>query len=407
MEKDEFYRSARRDRTGPLHGVRVIEATTAWAGPMVGCALADLGCDVIRVDLPGTPGGSSWAPYLPGTERSLAHETVNRNKRSVSLDLRRPEGRDVFLRLVASADMVVENFKPGTLHGWGVGYPDCRAAREDIVFVSVSGWGQFGPWSERAGYDPAALAAGGWMSLNGDVEGGPTKAPTYLADDLAGIHAALGAVAALHHRHATGEGQHVDVALLDALLFQSNGYLTAGAVGLPERRWGSEVGVSVPTNTFACADGWVYLAMILDSHWRKLTALVGRPELGTAAGLATNAERVANRERANAVVAGWCADRPVAEVLERMIEAGVAVARVNTYAEAAREPHVLARDMLQDTVLSDGSVAPITGPAAKFSRTPTRVRRPAPPAGADTDDVLASIGVEEAERAELRRLAII
>jgi formyl-CoA transferase len=237
MDKADFYRRARHDRTGPMHGVRVIEATTAWAGPMAGCELADLGCDVVRIALPGTNGGTQWPPEIPGTGLSLAHQTANRNKRSVSLDLRVAEGRRVFLDLVAGADIVVENFKAGTLAGWGIGYEDCRAVKEDIVYVSVSGWGQYGPWSDRAGYDPAAQAAGGWMSLNGEPDGAPTKAPTFLADDLAGVHAALGALAALHHRNATGEGQHVDVALLDALLFQSNGLLSLGATDMDIPVW--------------------------------------------------------------------------------------------------------------------------------------------------------------------------
>jgi len=407
VEKSEFYRRAREDRNGPLHGIRVIEAATAWAGPMVGCALGDLGCDVVHVDLPGTPGGTAWPPNLPGTSLGLAHQTVNRNKSGVTIDLRRSEGAALFLELVAGADIVVENFKPGTLDGWGVGYEQCRAVNEAVIFVSVSGWGQFGPWSERAGYDPVALAAGGWMSLNGDPDGPPLKGPTYVADDLAGIHAALGAVAALQHRNATGEGQHVDVALLDALLFQSNGYLTAGATGLPLQRWGSEVGVSVPTNTFRCDDGYVYIAMILDAHWRKLCELMGRSELAEDARFATNVERIAHREQVNGIVAGWCATRTRTEVLDALNSIGVAVALVNSYAEAASEPHVLERDMLQSVTLSDGSEAPITGPAAKFSRTPTRVRHAAPVVGADTDSVLEAAGVSAARRATLRAAGVI
>jgi formyl-CoA transferase len=407
VKKEQFFREARSDLAGPMHGIRVIEATTAWAGPMVGCLLGDLGCDVVRIDLPGSDGGTGWPPHIPGTGTLLAHETVNRNKRSVSVDLRKPQGREVFLDLVRSADIIVENFNPGTLASWGVGYDDCRAVKVDIVYVSVSGWGQYGPWSDRAGYDPAALAAGGWMSLNGDPDGPPLKAPTYLADDVAGLHGALGALAALRHRDRTGEGQHVDVALLDALLFQSNGLLTAGATGLPLPRWGSQVGVSVPTSTYTCLDGFVFVALVLDAHWRKLAELMGRGELAEAPGFATNVQRVANREAVNAVVAEFCRTRSVAEALEELLGAGLAAARVNTYEEAANEPHVHARDMLQEMVLSDGSTAPLTGPAAKFSRTPTRVRAAAPRAGADTDEVLAEIGLDEEERQRLRKFGAI
>ena len=152
MKKEDFYRNARHDLPGPLAGVRIIDATTAWAGPMASCLLADYGADVIRVAMPGDE-GLPWQPFIGGTSRSFAEETINRNKRSVAIDLRQPEGVDAFLALVTSADVVVENFKPGTFAGWGIGYDDCRKVKQDIVYLSVSGWGQFGPESQRPGYD--------------------------------------------------------------------------------------------------------------------------------------------------------------------------------------------------------------------------------------------------------------
>jgi len=408
VQRAEFFQHARDDRSGPLDGVVVLEATTAWAGPLGGCVLADLGADVIRVDLPGSPGGSYWPPMLPGTELPLSHETVNRNKRSVTVDLRRAEGQALFLELVRRVDIVLENFKPGTFDAWGIGYAACRAVKDDIVFVSISGWGQYGPWSDRPGYDPAALAAGGWMSLNGNVDGGPTKAPTFLADDLAGLHGALGAIAALHHRNATGEGQHVDVALLDALLFQSNGHLTAGAVGLPQPRWGSEVPGSVPTAAYRCTDGMVYIAVVLDAHWRALCGVMGRDEFGTAPGFATNLERATgSRDAVNAMVGHYCSTRTTTEVLDDLNAVGVVVAKVNSYAEAAAEPHVQAREMLLPVTLADGTVQPITAPAAKFSRTPTGIRRRAPRPGEHVDEVLDAFDLHAEDREALRRAGII
>ncbi len=228
MEKAAFYRDALADTTGPLQGMRVVDCTTAWAGPMAGCLLADLGADVIHIDLPGaTPPQSE--PLIGGTSLNYVNQTVHRNKRSLSLDLRVPAGRDVFLALAATADVVIENFRPGTLEGWGIGFEHCRAVKADLVYVSISGWGQFGPWAERAGYDPAAQAASGWLALNGTADGPLVKAPTFLADDLAGLHGGLSALAALRHRDRTGEGQHVDVCLIDSLLFHSDGLLTLGA----------------------------------------------------------------------------------------------------------------------------------------------------------------------------------
>ncbi len=401
-----------------MHGVKVVEATTAWAGPMMGAILGDLGCDVIRVDLPGLQ-SSTWPPFLPDPAEppaaepadhkpiALSHQTVNRNKRSLSLDLRRVEGRDIFLQLAAGADIVLENFKPGTMADWGVGYQHCQAVKPDIVYVSCSGWGQFGPWSDRAGYDPAAQAASGWMALNGTPADGPTKAPTFLADDLAGMHGAMGALAALHHRNATGEGQHVDVSLLDSLLFQSNGLLTLGAMGGELPRLGSEVAASCPTNSYACQDGHLYLAMILDRHWQVLCGLMNRQDLAHAPGYATNLERLANRDAVNQVVARWCAEADVEGRLAALHHAGLAAARINSFREASQLEHLRERDMLQPTVLSGGRTVPITGPAIKFARTPTRVRRPAPESGQHTEEILDLIGATEAQRATLRQAGII
>ncbi|MEC7914677.1 MAG: CaiB/BaiF CoA-transferase family protein [Actinomycetota bacterium] len=406
MKKEDFYRNARRDLPGPLAGVRVIDATTAWAGPMASCLLADYGADVIRVAMPGDQ-GATWQPFIGGTSRSFAEETINRNKRSVAIDLRRPEGVETFLTLVTSADVVVENFKPGTLAGWGIGYDDCQKVKQDIVYLSVSGWGQFGPESQRPGYDPGALAHSGWMALNGEKEGSPSKAPTFLADDLSGLHGALAVLAALRHRDVTGEGQHVDVSLLDSIIYQSNGYLTLGATGDPLERWGSEVRVCAPTNCYECSDGHVFLALILDSHWVRLTEVLGCPELGLDPRYLTNEDRVAHRSEVDSLVADWCRERSQKEVVSAVDAAGIVVSAVNTFADAAKDPHVLERDLLQETKLIDGSTAPLTGPAAKFSRTPTAVRHGAPRPNQHTDEILEEVGVTREQLAQLREAGVI
>ncbi len=401
MDRAEFYAEARADLAGPLDGVRVLDVTSVWSGPMASCLLADLGADVIRVEMPRNRAGQV-PPRIPGTGLSWFHQTVNRNKRSIGLDLRVPDGQEVFRRLVATADLVVENFLPGTLDGWGIGYRGCCAVRPDVVLVSISGYGQYGPDAGRRGYDPVVLAASGWSALNGAPDGVPVKAPTFLADDLAALHAAIAALAALRHRDATGEGQHVDVAMLDAVLSASDGYLTLAATGVPLRRRGDEADFICPANAFGCRDGRVYLVAALDRHWRVLAGIVGRPELAAAPGWATNRERLSNRDAVNAVLADWCAVRTVGEVVRQLESAGLAAGPVRTFEQAAADPHVLARDMLQDTELSNGSRAPLTGPAAKFGRTPTRVRTGAPASGADTVQVLAELGLDPAEIARLQ-----
>jgi formyl-CoA transferase len=407
VDKIEFYRESRSDLAGPLAGVRVIDMTTTWAGPMCSVVLADLGADVIKVEVPGGEVARRIPPFLPGTEVSFFHATVNRNKRSLVLDVRRDEGREVFLALCRTADVLVENFKAGTLAKLGLGYEQVRVAKPDIVYVSITGWGQFGPDHQRAGYDPLAQAASGFISLNGSPDGAPTKAPTFLADDLGGLHGAIGAMAALRHRDRTGEGQHVDVALLDSMMFQSDGLPTLGAVGIEPKRMGNEFGFAVPGNVYACKDGPVYLGVLLDSHWKILARVVGQPELADDPGFATIPARAANRDACNAIAAGWLAGRPRAEVIEILEDAGLAVAPVNTYVESARDPHVLERDMLQPTPQEDGTIAPITGPAAKFSRTPTRVRTGAPALGQHSEEILDELGYDAAARRALAQSGIV
>jgi formyl-CoA transferase len=407
--KQSFYAGARRDLAGPLDGVRVLEATTTWAGPMCGCLLADFGADVIKVELPGGEMARRAPPFLPGTDPpvSFMHATVNRNKRSLTLDLRRPAGRDVFLRLAARSDVVVENFRPGVLDGYGLGYEHVRAVRPDVVYVSISGFGQWGPDADRAGYDPLAQAASGFLSLNGDPAGEPVKAPTFLADDLGGLHGALAALAALHHRSRTGEGNHIDVSLLDAMLFQSTGYLTLGALGVDLPRLGNEFRIAAPARVYRCRDGALMSGVLLDAHWRKLAGLMQRPELADDPRYATTAARIARRAEVDALFAAWLAPQPIEQALAVLLDAGLPAAPVRTYAEAAADPHVRERDMLQPVAQSDGSVVPITGPAAKFARTPVAVRSGARALGADDDAILGEAGLDAAAIAALRRDGVI
>jgi len=410
MRKPDFYREARSDLTGPLQGIRVLEATTSWAGPMCGCLFADLGADVVKVEAIEGEVGRRVGPFLTGegSRVSFLHATVNRNKRSLTLDLRNPEGRALFLKLAARSDVVVQNFRPGTFDKWGIGYEHCRAVKPDIVYVSISGFGQFGPAYDRPGYDPVSEAASGFMSLNGSPDGPPVRCATYLGDDLAGLHGALSALAALRHRDQTGEGQHIDVSLMDSILFQSNGYLTLGALKHPAlRRLGNRSLFSAPVDAFACADGYIFVAVLLEPHWRALTRLIGRPDMAVDPRFATMAARHEHREETDAAVAAWMKTHRVADVERIFAEAGIPAAGVRSYADAANDPHVHERDMLQLIEQEDGKSVPITGPAAKFSRTPTKVRRRAAKLSEHTDEILAELGIDSAERKRLRAEKVI
>lgn len=406
MRRERFYREARHDLPGPLAGLRVVEVATTWAGPMCACLLADLGADVVKVEPPEGEIARHSPPLLPGTGISPLHATVNRNKRSLALDLRKPEGREVLRRLVGRTDVFVEGFRPGVLDAWELGYEHLRALKQDLVMVSVSGFGQYGRDAARPGYDPLAQAASGFLSLNGAPEGEPVKAPTFLGDDLAGLHAAVAALAALRHRDLTGEGQHVDVALLDAMLFQTPGYLTLGALGMELPRLGNAFRIAAPAGTWRCRDGLAMAGVLVDGHWRRLARLLGRPELADDPAYATAPARIARRGAVDALVADWMAERSVAEAGEAFHAAGLPFAPVRSYAEAARDPHVADRDMLQPVTM-EGQEVPVVGPAAKLSRTPTRVRSAAPALGAHTDELLDELGLDADERARLRAAGVV
>jgi formyl-CoA transferase len=409
MQKMEFFKDARNDLTGPLHGIRVLEATTSWAGPMCGCMLADLGADVIKVEAIDGEVGRKLPPYLTGERGriSFLHATVNRNKRSLTLDLRSGEGRRIFLKLAARSDVIVQNFRPGTFDKWGIGYDHCRQVKADIVYVSISGFGQFGPNYDRVGYDPLAEAESGFMSLNGAPDGAPTRCATYLCDDLAGLHGALSAVAALRHRDLTGEGQHIDVALLDAVLFQSNGFLSLAALGHPLPRLGNQSMLSAPVDVFDCRDGQIYVAVLLDSHWRVLSEMLGRADLADDSRFATATARLQHRDECNRLLRSWLQAQTVAEALELFNQSSIPAAPVRTYHQAAFDPHVREREMLQETEQEDGQSAPITGPAAKFSRTPIRVRQRAAALGEHTHQILAELGFNADACKRLRSMKVI
>ena len=403
MKKEEFFKDVRQDLPGPLSGVLVIEATTTWAGPMTACILADFGARVIKLEHPSGEVARNIPPMVPESQLSIFNETVNRNKESLSVDLRSGQGKEVVFRLIEKADLFIENFRPGTLNDWGLGFANLQRYKPDLVYVSVSGFGQFGPLSERVGYDPLAQNYTGWAALNGDPEGGPVKAPTFLADDLGGLHGALAAMAALRHRDQTGEGQQVDVSLVDSIMFQSNGMASLGAMGLPTPRMGNQFAIAAPINNYVCADGTVFAGVLLDSHWQQLAKELDQEQLQGLSG----AQRLEQRDSLDALLADYCLIRKVDDIVNRFAELGLPATRVNTPAEIAQEPHIHARDMLISTQLSDGSTVPLVGPAAKFSRTPTTIRHPAPSLGQHNGLILTDLGYSDAEQAKLRDKGVI
>lgn len=405
-----FFREARHDLDGPLHGVRVLEVTSTWAGPRCGCLLADYGADVVKIELPNSPDvAHRLPPFLEHADPPISFfdAAVNRNKRNIALDLTRAEGRDVFLELAREADIVVENFRPGRMAAWGCGFEHVRAVNPDIVYISISGYGQYGPYCQRAGYDPQAQAMSGLMWLNAVGDNPPMKAPIYISDELTGLHAAFAALAALKHRDARGEGQHVDVSLIDATVSSCTGQPTLAAQGLPTPRLGNTYPFGAPANVYSCRDGWLYAGVLLDTHWVKLAALLGRPELGKHPDYATIPGRVARREELDQMLADFCAVRTRDEVIHEIGGTGLSVEKILTPQEMVHDPHILARETIQAVKQPSGAELRMEGPPAKMSRTPVRIRRAAPQHGMDTDEVLEAAGFDALRRSKLREQGII
>ena len=410
-EKAAFFADARNDTPGPLEGLRVIEVGTTWAGPRCCQVFGDYGAEVIKVEIKRAPDVSRrLPPMMPDSDPpdGYLNATVNRNKRSLTLDLQSPEGSKIFLELAKTADIVVQNLKKGTLSGWGCGYDDVRGVKPDIVYVSISAFGQYGPYSDRPGYDPLAQALSGFMHMNGtEGEDVPAKAPIFLADELAGLHAVMAGMAALRHRDQSGEGQHVDISLIDAMIDSSTGIHTMAAHGLPTPRLGNTFSFAVPSGAYRCKDGWVYAGILLDSHWAILAKLMGRPELADDPEYASLAGRMPKRDEIDKLFSDWCAERSRDELVAIFEEAGLPGGAVLRPEEAVNDPHVKARETIKSVQTPEGVEQLIPGPSAKFSRTPVDVRKTARPLGADTTDVLNELGIGEEDQRNLEEKGVV
>lgn len=408
--REGFYKNARSDGKGPLEGVRVLEMASTIAGPRCGNLFADYGADVVRIEMPGAPDITRMLPPMLDTDPpdGYLHATLNRNKRAINLDLHKPEGTELFKKLILRSDVFVENHRKGALAKYGCGYEDIREVKPGIIYVSITGYGQFGPYSHRRGYDMAGQAYSGIMYLNTHGEDGvPLRSPIYLSDELAGLHAAFAAMAALRHRDQTGEGQHIDVSLLDATVDSSTGIHTQAANGYPVMRWGNSVSFAVPANLYKCRDGYIYAGVLLDSQWGRLAELIGRPELAEDPEYNQILCRLGRREEIDQMLAEWCAERTQAEAVAALDKHQIPGGPVLSPEQALEDPHLQERGCFDRVTYPDGTEVTMPAAPAKLSRTPLRHRSAAPVPGADTDAVLEELGIGEAERQSLREKGVI
>ena len=367
--------------TGALDGVRVLEVGTLISGPFAGRLLGDMGAEVIKIEPPGAPDPlRTW-----GQAEVDGHHffwTVHaRNKKAITLNLREPRGRELFCDLVERSDIIVENFRPGTLERWNLGYEVLRQRNPGIILVRVSGYGQTGPDAGKAGYASVAEAASGLRHMNGFPGGPPPRLALSLGDTLAGMFAAQGALAALYRRTVTGEGQVVDTALTEACLaVQESTIPDYDAGGVVRGPSGTRLEGIAPSNIYRSADGsWVVIAANQDTVFRRLCAAMGQPELATDPRFADHGARGRNQDELDAIIAEWAADRQPDAIIETLSGAGVIAGPINTVAEVVRDPQFLARGMLVHHH-DEGSGRSVLGPGVVpvLSATPGGVRSAGP-----------------------------
>ncbi|KVT65072.1 CoA-transferase [Burkholderia ubonensis] len=395
--------------TRPLDGIRVLELGQLIAGPFAGRMLAEFGADVIKVEPPGAGDPlRKWRMLHDGT--SVWWAVQSRNKTSLTLDLRTPEGQDVIRRLVADADVLIENFRPGTLEGWGLGWDALSAINPGLIMLRVSGYGQTGPYRDRPGFGVIAEAMGGLRHLTGEPGRTPVRVGVSLGDSLSGLHGLIGVLLALRHREQQGgNGQVVDVALYESVFNLMESLLPEYAVfGAVREAAGSSLPGVAPTNAYRCRDGrYALIAGNGDSIFRRLMTLVGRPDLGDDPALAHNDGRVAQVERIDAAIGAWTALQDRDDVLAALNEARIPAGRIYDVADIAADPHYHARGMIVDDTLPDGTPVRVPGIVPKLGATPGRITRSAPTLGEGTDAVLDSLGIDAATRANWRARGVI
>lgn len=398
-----------QDEFGPLAGIRVLELGSMLAGPFVGAMLADFGADVIKVEKPGKPDAlREWPPHK--NEIPLWWKTLARNKRTMSLDISSSEGREIATTLIAQSDIVIENFRPGTLERWGLSPNELRVSYPQTVWVRVSGWGQTGPNSDQGGYATIAEAFSGLASMTGYDDRGPMVSSFPMGDYLAGVFGAFGALAALRKRDKDGVGQIVDVALYEPLLrIIESAVVRQDQMGKGKPRLGNQMEEDVPRNIYQTSDEkWVAISCGSQSIFEGLADAMNKPNLKTDSRFLTMSDRVANRVPIDEEVANWVKALTADEVMKSLIEHKVVAGEVKEMSSVLNDPHVLARKAIQ--IVEDNVLGPLKMPAPvpQLSDTPGRIRWAGRDPGADTVSVLLNeLGLTASEVETLQRNKIV
>ena len=391
-----------------LAGVRVVEMGQLIAGPFCAKTLGEFGADVIKIEAPETGDPlRNWRLIKEGT--SVWWQVQSRNKRSVALDLRQKEGQTIARQLIAEADVLVENFRPGTLEAWGMSPEELHALNPGLVMLRISGYGQTGPYRDLPGFGAIGEAMGGLRHLTGEPGRVPVRVGVSIGDTLAALHGTIGVLTALYHRKVNGgQGQVIDVALHEAVFNVMESLIPEySAFGAVREAAGSPLPGIAPTHANPCQECWVLVAGNGDSIFKRLMEAIGRPDLGAAPDLADNAGRVARVQEIDAAIGAWSAQRSVQQVLDALGAARVPAGKVYTAKDIAEDPHYRARDMLLSQTTRDGYTVEVPGIVPKLSATPGTIRSSAPHLGDDTDAVLAEAGLSHEQIALLRSKGVI
>lgn len=380
-----------------LQGLVVLDLTRILSGPFATMTLGDLGADVIKIEQPGTGDDTrQWGPPSQGDEAAY-FLSVNRNKRSFAVDLKSSAGLAAVRKLALTADVVVENFRPGTAARLGLGYDDLAEANPGLIYASISGYGQTGPDAHRAGYDAIAQARSGIMSVTGEADGPPVRVGVSSADLVAGMWATIGILAALHEKQRTGLGQWVDISLLDGsvswLTYVASGFFASGAT---PKRYGSAHPTIAPYQAFEASDGFVMVAVGNDALWRKFAAALENHDLASDARFATNPSRVMQRDILIPLIEAEMLGRTVDEWVQALDAVGVPVGPIQTVNEALTDPQVIARGMIIEVQHPSAGDLKLVNCPIRLSRTPVSVRSAPPLLGQHTDDILTALGLADA-----------
>lgn len=386
----------------PLDGIRVLELANFMAGPYTGMLLADMGADVVKVE---NPKGGDFArqnpPFVEG--ESAGFMALNRNKRSLTLNLKHPRGRELFLQLARAADVVLENFRPGTMADLGIDAATLRALNPRLIYCSASAYGRSGPYSQKAGFDLIAQGLSGLMSFTGEPGGRPVKVGVPVADLTCALFSVYGILSALLVRERTGQGQEVESNLLESALalaiWETSGYFVTGEVPGP---LGSAHRTNAPYQAIGTADGAITIGASTPNTWTGLCAVLGRPELTTDERFSDNPRRKANERELIEVIEAITVAHPSAYWLERLEEAGVPCGRLNTIATVVEDPHIIERGFIVDVEHPRAGRTRATGFPVRLTETPAGLRRPAPVLGQHTDEILTELGYSPDDLTTLR-----